>query len=63
MRTKEFTCGTKAVKQPMALTMAVGAVSYAGCDFLNQAAHTMTERAKKLKATAEMILVKNHISL
>jgi len=63
MKPKNITCGTKAVKQPMELIMAMAAVSYPGYAFLSQAPHTITERTKKPKATAEIILVKNHISL
>ena len=46
----------------MELMMASLAVSKPGNVFFNQAAHTIIEMQKRLKATAEMILVKNHTS-
>ena len=51
-----------AVRHPIELMIAPLAVSKPGKDFFNQAAHTMIEKKKRPKATAEIILVKNQTS-
>ena len=51
------------MRHPIELIIAPLAVSKPGKDFFNQAAHTIIEMQKRLKATAEIILVKNQTSL
>jgi len=50
------------VRHPIELIIAALAVSKPGKDVLNQAAHTIIAMQKRLKARAEIILVKNQTS-
>ena len=50
------------MRHPIELMIAPLAVSNPGKDFLNQAAHTIMEIQKRLRAIAEIIFVKNQTS-
>jgi hypothetical protein len=57
-----LTWGTKAVKHPIELLIAMLAVTKVGKSRLSQAAHTMIDIQKSEMATLEIIFVKNQTS-